>query len=378
LKLNVGQADLTGQPAPFCELTHLFTFAIENINLMKCAGSKVLSVAVCFLLAFIFPLACVGQKITTIDPNAASSKSVEDLSRAALNGSRLYADPPELLEKAEDKDFTRDFVAVQWRPGDRIYLYIVRPANVPKPPVAIYLYGHPSDTDRFVDDGWCRRTTSGGYAAVGFVPALTGHRYHDRPMKEWFVSELQEALGKSAHDLQMVLNYLAERGDVDMSNVGVFGVGAGGTIAVMAASVDSRIKAIDLLDPWGDWPVWMQKSDVIPEDERPAYVKPEFLKKVVDFDPVKLLPALKTTHIRLNQLDDDVASTPEEAKKQMEAALPATEEHRRFESSIAFYGEVASGGRVFDWLKRQMKVSDPKLGEATKGTAPGAGSGSGK
>ena len=345
---------------------------------MKCAGSKVLSVAVCFLLAFIFPLACVGQKITTIDPNAASSKSVEDLSRAALNGSRLYADPPELLEKAEDKDFTRDFVAVQWRPGDRIYLYIVRPANVPKPPVAIYLYGHPSDTDRFVDDGWCRRTTSGGYAAVGFVPALTGHRYHDRPMKEWFVSELQEALGKSAHDLQMVLNYLAERGDVDMSNVGVFGVGAGGTVAVMAASVDSRIKAIDLLDPWGDWPVWMQKSDVIPEDERPANVKPEFLKKVADFDPVKLLPALKTPHIRLNQLDDDVASTPEEAKKQMEAALPATAEHRRFESSIAFYGEVASGGRVFDWLKRQMKVPDPKLGEAMKGTGPGAGSGSGK
>jgi len=69
-------------------------------------------------------------------------------------------------------------------------------------------------------------------------------------MKEWFVSELQESLGKSAHDVQMVLNYLADRGDVDMGNVGVFGVGAGGTIAVMAASVDSRIKAIDLLDPW--------------------------------------------------------------------------------------------------------------------------------
>jgi hypothetical protein len=346
---------------------------------MKRAGSRFLTVAASFLLSLIIaPLTCAGQKIAVIDPNAASSKSVEDLSNASLKGSQLHADPPQLLETAEKKEFTREFIAVQWRPEDRIYLYVVRPAKVQKPAVAIYIYGHPSDTDRFQDDGWCQRTTSGGYAAVGLVPALTGQRYHDRPMKEWFVSELQESLGKSAHDVQMVLNYLAERGDVDMSNVGVFGVGAGGTIAVMAASVDSRIKAIDLLDPWGDWPSWMQKSAVIPEEERPAYVKPEFLKKVADFDPVKLLPTLKTPRIRLNQLNDDSDSTPEEAKKRMEEALPATAEHHRFESSVAFYSEVASGGRVFDWLKLQIKAPDPKVREATKETPPGAGSRSGK
>jgi len=350
---------------------------IENEYFMKCKGSRFLAVAVALLLAFILPLTCAGQKITTIDPNAASSKSVEDLSKASLSSSQLHADPPELVEKAETKDFTREFIAVQWRPGDRIYLYVVLPPKVKKPPVAIYIYGHPSDTDRFQDDGWCQRTTSGGYAAVGLVPALTGQRYHDRPMKEWFVSELQEALGKSTHDVQMVLNYLAERGDIDMGNVGVFGVGAGGTIAVMAASVDSRIKAIDLLDPWGDWPVWMQKSGVIPDEERPAYVKPDFLKRVADFDPVKLLPGLKTPHIRLNQLNDDFASTPEEAKKQMEAALPATAERDRFETSVAFYSEIASGGRVFDWLKLQIKVPDARVREATE-APPGVGSGAGK
>jgi hypothetical protein len=344
---------------------------------MKLAGSMLFAFAV-LLLASILAPACVGQKITTIDPDAASSKSVEDLSKASLSSSQLHADPPELVEKAEKKDFTREFFAVQWRPGDRIYLYVVLPAKIKKPPVAIYLYGHPSDTDRFQDDGWCQRTTSGGYAAVGLVPALTGQRYHDRPMKEWFLSELQEALGKSAHDVQMVLNYLTERGDVDMGNVGVFGVGAGGTIAVMAASVDSRIKAIDLLDPWGDWPIWMQKSAVIPDEERPAYIKPEFLKAVADFDPVKLLPGLKTPRIRLDQLNDDFASTPEEAKKQMEAALPAPAEHQRFETSMAFYAEVASGGRVFDWLKLQIKAADAKVREATKETPPGAGFGSGR
>jgi len=335
-------------------------------------------VSVLLILTLIAPLTGAGQVIATIDPNAASSTSVEDISNASLSGSRMHADPPAVLEKAENKDFTREFIAVQWRPLDRIYLFVVRPRNVQKPSVAIYLYGHPSDTDRFMDDGWCQRTTSGGYAAVGLVPALTGHRYHDRPMKQWFVSELQEALGKSAHDVQMVLNYLAERGDVDMSNVGMFGVGAGATIAVMTAAEDPRIKAIDLLDPWGDWPVWTQKSEVIPEEERAAYVKPEFLKKVAAFDSVKLLPGLKTPHIRLNQLDDDVASTPEDAKKQMEAALPATAEHHRFDTSIAFFSEVASGGRVFDWLKVQLKAPDPKVREASNEMPPGAGSGWGK
>lgn len=345
---------------------------------MNGADSRFRAVALLLLFLLMFSLASVGQAIATIDPNAASSKSVEDISNASLNGSQLHADPPQLLEKAEKKDFTREFIAVQWRPADRIYLYVVRPANVPKPPVAIYLYGHPSDTDRYQDDGWCQRATSGGYAAVGLVPALTGQRYHDRPMKQWFVSELQEALGKSTHDVQMVLDYLAGRGDFDMNNVGVFGVGAGGTIAVLAASADSRIKAIDLLDPWGDWPVWMQRSDVIPEEERPAYVKPEFLKRVADFDPVKLLPGLKTPHVRLNQLNDDFPSTPEDAKKRMEEVLPATAERHRFEGSAAFYSEVASGGRVFDWLKVQLKAPDTKVREASKEAPPGAGCGSGK
>ena len=68
------------------------------------------------------------------------------------------------------------------------------------------------------------------------MPALTGQRYHDRPMKEWFVSELRESLATSAHDVQMVLNYLASRGDVDMNRVGMFGDGSGASIAIRRRS----------------------------------------------------------------------------------------------------------------------------------------------
>ena len=303
------------------------------------------------------------------DPKLPSTSAQEDFSTISLDKSDLRADPPELVERDEEADFIREFFRVEWRPGDHIYLYVVRPRNVPKPPVVIYLYGHPSETDRYQDDGWCKRTTAGGYAAVGFVPALTGQRYHDRPMKEWFVSELQESLGKSAHDVQMVLNYLALRGDVDMNNVGMFGVGAGGTIAAMAASVDSRIKAVYLLDPWGDWSTWTAKSEVIPEEERPRYITAEFLKKVADFDPVVLLPKLKTPHVRLDLLSDDGPDTPEEAQKHIEAALPPRAEHHRFENGAEFYSET-SGGRVFDWVKLQIKTPDSKEHQSASARAP--------
>jgi acetyl esterase/lipase len=73
-------------------------------------------------------------------------------------------------------------------------------------------------------------------------------------MNKWFVSELQEALATSTHDVQMVLNYLAKRGDLDMSRIGMFGQGSGGAIAILSAAADSRIVALDVLDPWGDWP----------------------------------------------------------------------------------------------------------------------------
>ena len=83
-----------------------------------------------------------------------------------------------------------------------------------------------------------------------------------------------------------VLNYAASRGDLDMSRVGFFGQGSGATIGVLDAVVDPRIKVLDLMDPWGDWPARMAKSTRIPENERPNFKKPEFLTKVAGMDTV--------------------------------------------------------------------------------------------
>jgi hypothetical protein len=237
--------------------------------------------------------------------------NLEDWSSLSLANSDLIPERPLLGEKDEYPHFTRELWQVKWRQGDPIDLYVIRPKGVAKPPAILYLYSYPSETEIFRSDAYCANVTKGGFAAIGFVSALTGHRYTNRPMKEWFVSELQEALGSSVHDVQMILKYLSTRDDLDMSRVGMFGVGSGGTIAILAAASDPRIKTIDLIDPWGDWPDWMAKSSLIPERERPNYLKSEFLKKIASLDPVEWLPQLKSQRIRLQQvLDDSVQGWP--------------------------------------------------------------------
>jgi cephalosporin-C deacetylase-like acetyl esterase len=188
---------------------------------------------------------------------------------------------------------------------------------------------------------------------VGFVSALTGHRYHDRPMKEWFVSELQEALVTSVHDVQMILDFLSTRDDLDLSKVGMFGGGSGGTIAILAAAADPRIKAIDLLDPWGDWPDWMASSSMIPADERRNYVKPEFLNKIAPLDPVEWLPNLRSQQIRIQQVfDDDV--TPKAAKDRIQSVVAASATVVKYENTGQFF-HAESGGRLFQWLKDSLR-----------------------
>jgi len=281
--------------------------------------------------------------------NIPRAGNIESWTNLSLQGSELVPDTPFVGEKDDLPQFTRELIQVKWRAGDPIDLYVIKPKGVVKPGVVLYLYSYPSETERFRDDRYCTRVTKDGFAAIGFVSALTGHRYQDRPMKEWFISELQEALATSVHDVQMVLNYLGTRDDLDMSRVGMFGAGSGGTIAILAATVEPRIKAIDLLDPWGDWPDWMPKSALIPEEERARYVTPEFLKKIAPLDPAILLPQLKSQQVRLQHvMDDDV--TPKEAKAKIESAAGSSTQLVRYEDTRQLF-MATSGGRLFEWLK---------------------------
>jgi hypothetical protein len=246
----------------------------------------------------------------------------EDWSSPALSSSHLKPVTPVGPFVDEHPGYTVELLQLQWRWGDPLDLYVMKPKGVKKPPVILHLYGYPADTDAFKSEIFQSALTKDGFAAVGFVSALTGHRYHDRPMKEWFLSELQECLATSAHDVQMVLTYLTARGDLDTSRVGMFGQGSGASIAILASAVDPRIKVLDVLDPWGDWPIWMATSPFVPQDERAEYVKPEFLKRAAALEPVEWLPKIQAKEFRLQQTTFE-SDTPKPAKEKLRAAVPA-------------------------------------------------------
>lgn len=319
---------------------------VSILFLASCLGSKAWSLKQSAQAA---PAANTDAAAKTA-PVHASSQSVEHWDVLPIAGNALQASPPALGEKDTLPSFSRELLSVQWRAADPIDLYIIRPNDVVKPPVVIFLYSYPSDTDKFRNDAWCQNVVKHGFAAVGFVSALTGHRYHDRPMKEWFVSELQESLATSVHDVQMVINYLATRDDLDMKRIGMFGQGSGGTIAILSAAVDTRIKAVDVMDPWGDWPDWLAKSSQIPEDERATYLKPDFLAKVASLDPIRLMPRLKGRPFRVQEnLFNPVM--PESVRKQIEAIASGTAQTVEYHDISEYREKVSANGKMLEWIQ---------------------------
>jgi dienelactone hydrolase len=172
-------------------------------------------------------------------------------------------------------------------------------------------------------------------------------------MREWFISELQESLGISTHDVQMILNYLATRGDIDVRKVGMLGQGSGGAIAILAAAADPRITFVDAINPWGDWPDWLKESRVVPEAERTVYLKSEFLQKVAILDPVKYLPQFTPNRIRIEQTFGD-PMTPKDVQTKIAASVSSPE-------SVVQYPDVRTQIHVWMtqnwWLKEQLHPS---------------------
>jgi hypothetical protein len=288
------------------------------------------------------------------DPADTRFKGVkEDWTSPGLRTSNLKPASPLSAYVNDYPGYTVELLQVQWRFGDPIDVYVMKPKGIKKPPVVLYLYGYPSDTDRFKDEGFQDKVTKDGFAAVGFVSALTGHRYHDRPMREWFLSELQESLAASAHDVQMVLDYLSTRGDLDMSRVGMLAQGSGASIAIFASAVDPRIKVLDSIDPWGDWPTWMATSPFVPEDERVEYLKPEFLKKAAALEPIEWLPKIQAKKFRLQDAIFEV-NTPKIAKEKLRAAVPPSGTVVIYKTPEEF-NSMVRGKKDLEWIQHELR-----------------------
>jgi hypothetical protein len=303
--------------------------------------------------------AASGEK-TESKSSAKSAPTLEIENWGVLNDLKTGLQPPTIaeVELDEQQQFSRQLIRVQWRMHDPIELWVARPKVSGKVPVVLYLYGYDDTGDRFRDNGWCKRATADGFAAVGFVSALTDYRFRFRPLRQWFVSELAESLGTTVHDVQLILNYLTARGDMDMDQVGMFGMGSGASIAILAAHADPRIKTLDLLDPWGDWPDWLKDSPLILDGDRPKYLTPEFLKSVAALDPIAYLPTLKTERLRLQQTLSE-PDTPKTAKERLAAVVPDPSQVVKYGNPGDLLKAWETGG-LSGWIKKQMRLQTPK------------------
>ncbi|HLX84746.1 MAG TPA: hypothetical protein VKR59_12665 [Terriglobales bacterium] len=323
------------------------------------------------ILLLLLAASSVPQELPSPIADARFQDVTEDWTTPALGTSHLIPVRPLVMPDKSHTGYTLDLLQVQWRSGDPLDLYVLKPKDVKNPPVILYLFGYPTDTDIFKNDVFQEAVTKDGFAAVGFVSALTGSRYHDRPLKQWFLSELQESLGESAHDVQMVLNYLDTRGDLDMSRVGMFGQGSGGSIAILASAVDQRIKVLDVLDPWGDWPIWMAESPFVPENERPDYVKADFLKNAAKLEPVDWLAKLQAKKFRFQDAVTD-AKTPKEAKEKLRAAAPQGTTFVFYKTADEFAAAYPPSSMNLEWMQHELR-SLPETAESSARPPFGSG-----
>jgi len=167
-----------------------------------------------------------ATQVTPLLPEAAEpvTKEVsfkESWQTISLQDSGLLLGPVDgvVLSKIDlPEGCTRELLHMQWRPVDPIDVYVIRPDGIEKPPIGLFLLNYTFDTVVFRSSYWCNQAKQNHLAIIGFGSAFSVQRFHaPRTMKQWFVSELQESLATSTHDVQMILNYAQARKDLDAS-----------------------------------------------------------------------------------------------------------------------------------------------------------------
>jgi hypothetical protein len=292
--------------------------------------------------------------IATLIPGVANCQSAKPIPliapREALKISNIL-----LVEKNDTPTFTRELIRLSYRSGDPVLIYLCIPKNVKKPPVALVTYTFPQlATSRFLKDDYCKWITDKGIAFAGFEPSYTGERYKSGPMKEWFISELPVSMSRTVHDVQIIIDYLGSRGELDKTRVGMFGQGSGGTAGILASSVDPRIKVLDALSPWGDWKNWTKSASEIrtPEDRKRFSSNP-FLKTIEPYDPFVHLPKVKAQHLRM-QFIRKTANVVDAAVDRMVKAAPARTVKKVYSDPSSSVKEMTDG-KVFNWIAAKLK-----------------------
>ena len=213
----------------------------------------------------------------------------EDWTSPALKTSNLKPTQPLPAYINDYPGYTVELLQVQWRFGDPLDLYVMKPKAVRKPPVILYLYGYPAGTDRFKDETFQKTVTKRWICGRGL--RIRSHRTSlSRPADAGVVHQRiagvlshlgprrADGLGLSRHPRRS----RHEPGRNVYARVGSQhrDPGFGGRIRESKCWMRST-RGVCGRFGW-------QVLRFAPEDERANYVTPEFLKKAAALDPDRL------------------------------------------------------------------------------------------
>ncbi|HKM67306.1 MAG TPA: hypothetical protein VJX70_09085 [Candidatus Acidoferrum sp.] len=288
-------------------------------------------------------------------PQTRSGEFQEDLNSIDVKDSKFPPVQVTLLERTEGKNavYFSEHLRVTFRPGDPQDLYVILPAALKNPPVVLYIYSYPETVARFQMEQWALSAVAQGYAAIGFSSGIMGDATNHDLSREKFLIQFPQNLLRAAHDIQLVLNYLATRGDLNLAAVGMYAAGSGGSAGILASAADSRIKVLDVFGPWGAWPEFFANSSIIPLGKRDTFLKPEYLQSLAKFDPVAWFPKCRARSVRIQDVrQQDLV--PGGAQQKIEDAAPDFAEVNQFEDSRVLL-EMQGAGRVFGWTQAQLR-----------------------
>jgi hypothetical protein len=126
---------------------------------------------------------------------------------------------------------------------------------------------------------------------------------------------------------------------------------------------DPRLRAVDVVGPWGDWPDFLAEAKGIPDSERQNYLKPEFLKTLETLEPVHYLPSLDPQRIRIQFTEQELKTKWAATVKN---AAPQGATLRKYASAEELHNASASGD-LFQWLADRLKPAAQSLSSANRG-----------
>lgn len=167
---------------------------------------------------------------------------------------------PETLEKVDCGTYTREKIAYEVEPGDKVTAYVCVPKNLTAPAPAIFCH-HQHNREFDIgksevvglmgnpDQAYASELAERGY--ITFAPdaiAFEERNWASPGSSEWHELAVRLIQGKTLmakvlFDAMQGIDYLTSRDDIDSKRIGFLGHSYGGRMALWLPAFDERIKA---------------------------------------------------------------------------------------------------------------------------------------